>query len=629
MKRAYVILAFHAHEPLWDLPNELIALVDDPEMRDAIRGENYILKRSAEERDIYTHLIQTAESLGAPVSLDATNELLVQLAWYIPESFRNLAVAYKNGTIYPLYTHAHHTHTALLTSDEIADELRLNTELLHKVMGIPEPRHRGAFPTEDSVDASKLAAYKDSGMEYVIFPHLDDHKVRFIVEGEGDVKYRAFMVGPDMLALPRHFPVSQHIWRPITRYDPEGVRNQGYMLGKYWVFAEEYRSKSYLSFPISWDEAVAEYTTVLENALTSLPDGGLILYIQDLELMDFGDTALRLMEQAWKDAIGRKIAKVHFVTPDDYLDTLGDTAKLPRVRFYQTSWAPEIRPVLRSDGHYPPLDAGRFRGTDIETKIFKRLPFVFWEPGRFLVGIYGAILDAFGIPRRLAVDATMLHDTRYAIPRFDFKEQLALHYRLMKRACNWGWRPDEGRQKRPFLHGYRLCELLLSTTPDDSAFAATRYVHPGDSTYMGAERILEFLIDTRFDYLMIGIDDGLAGAQKEAALLEIKRGQSHRVIATEFITRALDASRSIGAAATPNTKGEALDRLIRELKGYCREVFVATDHSQHTWGYIGDLDSMLVTMYQHLYGLYPPKFPEIFRELLSQEWKARQKPRLF
>jgi hypothetical protein len=628
MKRVYIILAFHAHEPLWDLPNELIALVDDPEMRDAVRGENYILRRSAEERDIYAHLIRTAESLGAPVTLDATNELLVQLAWYIPESFQNLAAAYKNGTIYPLYTHAHHTHAALVNPDEIADELRLNMELLHKVMGIPEPRHRGAFPTEGSVDASKLAAYKDSGMEYIIFPHLNDHKARFAVDGEGDVEYRPFVVGPDMLALPRHFPVSQHIWRPITRYDPKGVRNQGYILGKYWVFAEEYRNKSYISFPISWENAVAEYTTVLEDALTNSPDQGLILYIQDLELMDFGDIALRLMEQAWKNVISKNFAEVHFVTPDDYLDGLGDIAKLPRVHFHQISWAPEIRLVLRSDGHYPPIDAGRVRGIDVEKTIFKRLPFIFWEPGRFLINIYGAILDAFGIPRRLAVDAALLHDTRYAIPRFDFKEQLALHYRLMKRACNWGWRPEEGRQKRPFLHGYRLSELLLGTTVEDSAFAATRYVHPGDAMYLGAERILEFLIDTRFDYLGTGINNGLADEQKEAALLEIQRGQSHRTIATEFINRALEASRSVEAATTPNGKSEALGRLIRELKGYCREVFVATDHIQRTWGYIKDLDSMLVTMYQHLYQIYPPKFPDMFRDLLPQEWKARQKPRL-
>ncbi len=337
MKCAYVILAFHAHEPLWDLPNELIALVDDPEIHDAIRGENYVLKRAREERDIYAHLVQTAESLEAPVALDVTNELLVQLAWYIPESFQNLAAAYKNGTIYPLYTHAHHTHAALLTSDEIADELRLNMELLHKVMGIPEPRHRGAFPTEGSVDAAKLAAYKDSGMEYIVFPHLSDRKTHFAVDGKGDVQYRAFLVGPDMLALPRHFPVSQHIWRPITRHDPEGVKNQGYILGKYWVFAEEYRNKSYIPFPISWEEAVAEYTAVLENALTELPHQGLILYIQDLELMDFGDIALRIIEQAWKNVITKKIAEVRFINPDDYLESLGDIAKLPRVRFHQIS----------------------------------------------------------------------------------------------------------------------------------------------------------------------------------------------------------------------------------------------------------------------------------------------------
>jgi hypothetical protein len=629
MKQAYVILAFHAHEPLWDLPNELIALVDDPEIRDAIRGENYVLKRAREERDIYAHLIQTAKALGARVTLDVTNELLVQVAWYIPETFQSLAAAYKDGTIYPLYTHAHHTHTALLTSDEIADELRLNAELLHNVMGVPKPRHRGAFPTEGSVDAAKLVPYKDSGMEYIVFPHLSDRKAHFIMDGKGDIQYRAFVVGPDILALPRHFAVSQYIWRPITRYDPEGVKNQGYILGKYWVFAEEYRHKSYTAFPISREEAVAEYTRVLENALTESPDGGLILYIQDLELMDFGDIALWILEQAWKNVIAKKIAEVRFVTPDDYLEDLGDIAKLPRVRFYQISWAPEIRVVLRYDGHYPPLNAGEFRDVDIDTAVFRQLPFVFWEAGSFLINIYGAILDAFGMPRRLAIDAALLHDTRYALPRFDFKDQVALHYRLMKRACNWGWRPEEGRQKRPFLHGYRLSELLLDTVPQDSAFAGTRYVHPGDAAYAGAERILDFLLDTRFDYLTTGIEEsGLAGEQKEAALLEIKRGQSHRVIATEFIHRGLEASRSVEAGTTADAKGEALNRLIRELKGYCREVFVATDHIQRAWGYISDIDSMILTMYQHLYEIYPPKFPTAFKELLPHEWAARENPKL-
>jgi len=154
-------------------------------------------------------------------------------------------------------------------------------------------------------------------------------------------------------------------------------------------------------------------------------------------------------------------------------------------------------------------------------------------------------------------------------------------------------------------------------------------VHPGDTTYVGAERILEFLLDTRFDYLRAGIEDGsLAGEQKGAALLDIERGQSHRVIATEFIHRALEASRSVESAVTPDGKDEALNRLIRELKGYCREVFVATDHIQRAWGYISDIDSMVLTMYQHLYEIYPPKFPTVFKELLPQEWEARENPKL-
>jgi hypothetical protein len=629
MKRVYVILAFHAHEPLWDLPNELIALVDDPEIRDTIRGENYVLKRAREERDIYARLLQTAESLGAPVALDITNELLVQLAWYIPETFRNLAAAYKNGTIYPLYTHAHHTHIALLNADEIVDEFRLNVELLHNIMGVPEPKHSGAFPTEGSVDTAKLAAYKDSGMEYIVFPHLIDRQAHFTVDGKGDIQYRAFKVGPDILALPRHFPVSQYIWRPITRYNPRGVKNQGYILGRYWVFAEEYRNKSHIPFPISWDEAVAEYTAVLEKALAESPDQGLILYIQDLELMDFGDIALRIIEQAWKNVSTKKIAEVCFTTPDVYLENLGNMTELPRVRFNQISWAPEIRLVLRYDGHYPPLNAGKFKDVDLDEEVFKRLPFVFWEPGRFLINVYGAILDAFGMPRRITADGALLHDTRYAVPRFDYKDQVALHYRLMKRACNWGWRPEEGRQKRPFLHGYRLSELLLEAAPEDTAFAGTRYVHPGDATYMGAERVLEFLLNTRFDYLTTGIEKGgLAGEQKEAALLEIQRGRSHRNIASEFINRALETSRSIEAANTPDGKGEALNRLVRELKGYCREVFVSTDHIQRAWSYINDLDSMVLTMYEQLYEIYPPKFPTIFKELFPKEWKMRENPKL-
>ena len=38
--------------------------------------------------------------------------------------------------------------------------------------------------------------------------------------------------------------------------------------------------------------------------------------------------------------------------------------RLPHMKFHQVSWAPEIRLVLRSDGHYPPLHASEFRGIE-------------------------------------------------------------------------------------------------------------------------------------------------------------------------------------------------------------------------------------------------------------------------
>jgi hypothetical protein len=629
LKKANVILAFHAHEPLWDLPNELVALTDDPEIHHSVRGDNYVLKRAKEERDIYAHLIKTAESLDAPVVLDITNELLVQLDWYVPEVFRNLSAAYKKGTIYPVYTHAHHTHAALLTPDEINDELRLNSELLHDLMGVPQPRHAGVFPTEDSIAASHLSAYKNAGMEYIIFPHTNNRQAHIAVDGNADVKYNAFLVGPDIVALPRHFPVSQYIWRPITRYKPQEVRNQGYILGKYAVFEEEYQNKSTVSFPISWDEAVTEYTAILEKALTELPNNGLILYIQDLELMDFGDIALKMIEESWKRVLDRKKVRVTFITPDDYMDKLGDTGSLSRVRFHQVSWAPEIRLVLRYDGHYTPLNAGTYKGTDLTESVFKTIPFVFWEPGRFLTTIFGSVLDSFGMPRRCDVTATTLHDTRYALPQFDIKDQITLHFRLMKRACNWGWRPEEGRQKRPFMHGYRLAELLLKSEMRDIAFAASRYQHPGDAIYTGAERIMKYLIDMRAAYLMKGIEKpAIIGDKKETALLELERAHSHRIIAAECIERALKTSIEVEQATSPDGKRNLLRSLLQELKEYCREVFLSTDHIQRAWGCMNDIPAMIETMYEYLYEIYPPEFPAMFRELFPEEWKSRQNPKL-
>ena len=52
----------------------------------------------------------------------------------------------------------------------------------------------------------------------------------------------------------------------------------------------------------------------------------------------------------------------------------------------------KVKLVLRSDGHYPPLHAGEHKGIDNDTEVFRRWPFIFWEPGRFIADVFKSLL---------------------------------------------------------------------------------------------------------------------------------------------------------------------------------------------------------------------------------------------
>ena len=71
MKDIYVILAFHAHELLWDLPEMLLSYLDEQNpMKNTILDESYMKKRKDEDRDIYSRSIRFAESLNAPLCVE-------------------------------------------------------------------------------------------------------------------------------------------------------------------------------------------------------------------------------------------------------------------------------------------------------------------------------------------------------------------------------------------------------------------------------------------------------------------------------------------------------------------------------------------------------------------------------
>lgn len=638
MKQVNVMLAFHAQEPLWDLPRAVLRTMRDEDVRrEAVGNDNWIKKRAEAGRDIYANLIDFGGRLGATVCLEATNEVLMQVRRYMPGTFERLGAAYRSGALYPVYGNAFHTHIAMLTDAELADELRLNREFLRDVMGAPEPRHAGAFPMEGSIDARKLAGFRQAGMEYVIFPNLSPKKMRYRFEWPdaasarryGDTPsevYTAFTIDGGLLALPRHFPISQEIWRPITKQAPDRLAPQGYILGRWHVLDEEYRDRRHVEFPITRGQGVDEYQGVLRRALRDAPDGGLLLYIQDLELMDFGEEALDILGEAWEAVRREDIAGVRFVTPDVYIDELrARGAALPRMKFHQASWAPEIRLVLRSDGHYPPLHAGQHEGIDTDTEVFRRWPFIFWEPGRFIADAMKSLLVSFGHGLDIPMTGAGLDARGYDFAGLDDASRLAVHMRAIQRACNFGWQPDEARHKWPYMHALAILEILrgeLKGGASPGGERAARSFRPlPECALRGLDRVLEIIVDTRVAYLRRGIErlGARVGTPEKRAEAEqhLRDAEARRKRASALVRQAIAGNAK--SAATCASDDRAIARMLALLQEHCKDVYLAINEIQRAWMCIDDTAGMIEEMYAYLYELYPPKFPQILRELLGPE----------
>ncbi|NMD43560.1 MAG: glycoside hydrolase [Firmicutes bacterium] len=623
MKDLYVILAFHAHELLWDLPERLLSSLEDGNpMKETILDANYIKKREEEGRDLYTLGIQLGEKLQAPICVEYSNELLQQIHEFVPEIFERIKSAFQSGRLYPIYGHAHHTHVSLLKEMEISQEIIWNMQYLHEYMAVPPPKYKGCFSPEASYSADKLGGITAANIDYVIFPHLQKKKAPFELSGPGDHLYKPFWLSSPhrcLLAFPRNFPISQEIWRPITRMKRDEVKNQGYKLGDYPVFFNEYLSGQREPFPIEMEEGVALYREVLRQELNQAPPDGVLLYIQDLELMDFGDTAIEIIARAWQTLLAedREIYRVHFVTPEEYIDRILKVEgfeQLPEVKFRQICWAPEIRLVLRADGHYPPLGVEGGERYSTEKSGLYRNPLIFWENGKYFCGICDTLVENFRITENIPVQAVRLSETGYDLAREDLDTQIVLYRRLMKRACNWGWRPTEGRQKRPCLDGYLLCAALLKKIdrcPD--LFILCRELKPLDSRDIaGLIETLKVFVDNRISYLRFGLEKYMAEHGGEFS--EVYRFFEETVRWKEVaVQKAAELYQvNSGQNMTAITRMKQLLSLMQE---YCQALFMATEYLQKIWGELPDVEFMVDRMYEYLYELYPPLFPEMINRI--------------
>lgn len=619
MKDIYVIFAFHAHELLWDLPEKLLSYLDEGNpMKGTIQDLNYIKKRKEEDRDVYTLSVQLGDKLDAPICVEYSNELLHQLGDVVPEVLETLKEAYQRGRLYPVYGHAHHTHISLLKTEEVTQEIIWNMQFLHNYMDVPYPKYKGLFSAEASYIYHKLEGAERANISYVIFPHLNTDKVKFQIEGKGDYTYKPFKIKTpdrDILAIPRNFPISQEIWRPITRMKRDEVKDQGYKLGDYPVFYNEYLTNQVEGFPIDFDEGVDIYKKVLRQELEKAPPDAVLTYIQDLELMDFGDIAIEILQKAWKDILNEDSDKysIHFVTPDDYIDRVlkeEGIHNLPELIFDSICWAPEIRLVLRADGHYPPIGVtgvGRYHTKKTGTY---QHPLIFWENGKYFCGIFDTLLDTFNISTNIPVDAVKLNSTGYDLAREELDSQAVIYLRLMKRACNWGWRPTEGRQKRSCLDGVLLCRVLLQKLeefPDDLIFHREPVdLDPRD--IVGIVETLKIFIDNRVNYLRYGMEKYMAekGEDLSAAYREMEEIYRWKKIAVQKARDLYLTGKNREIAFVSRIKQNLL--LMQE---YSQAVFMATEHIQKVWGVVPGVEFMVDKMYEYLYEQYPPLFPRM------------------
>jgi hypothetical protein len=90
------------------------------------------------------------------------------------------------------------------------------------------------------------------------------------------------------------------------------------------------------------------------------------------------------------------------------------------------------------------------------------------------------------------------------------------------------------------------------------------YIHNEDASFIGEARILNFLIDSRIDYLTEGINKGLTGENNDKAILSLKQAHNHRVLAAEYITETGKISASI-ANNKNQDNGEPLQQMLQHL----------------------------------------------------------------
>ena len=594
MKNLYVILGFHAHEPSKDLGNQILQEAVDPDIKRGLPFDNLMAKNSPLIRDTFLALIQLAKNFNVPICLAASNEILLQLRNVAPETFTKLREAYQERSIHPIFNFAYEAHVLFTTPEEVQDEVRLNTEFLEDVLEVSSAKyvkHKGLFPPECSIDGKKINAFTAAGIEYIIAPHLKDQFINYTVTPPCDVDFSPLQLENGVAVFPRHHSVSEGLWQVLTRLKPKWAVQQGYLLGEYPVFAQEYTTGQYLKFPISLQEAIDEYTNILRQVVTDAPDNGVICSMQKLDMMDFGEWALGIIGAAWQNIMADNLAQINFVTPDMILDAR-NKATFSRIKLDEVCWYPENRVIINIDGQYPPLGVAEYNNYKVGEKLWKKWPFIFWEPGRQLITIFHSLFQSYGFKTTLRIKVREMMQQN--LLNIDVGEQAAFNLRLIKRSTNWLATIDEELLRETFLHAYYIAKKLSAINLDPS-----RFQRISDETLVSLDNSLEIMLGQRANILQTNVKK-----MEQSKMVSYTLAYTYLNNANVWKDKATFALRN---AQNLNRSGKNTKDLMLALTDCFKGAFLCLDSIHHTTKDMPEKEFVYSEIYKQLYKTFPPK----------------------
>jgi hypothetical protein len=248
--------------------------------------------------------------------------------------------------------------------------------------------------------------------------------------------------------------------------------------------------------------------------------------------------------------------------------------------------------IINIDGQYPPLGVAEYNGYKVGDKLWKKWPFIFWEPGRQLTTILQSLLNSFGHRTTLRIKVREMMQQN--LMNIDVGEQCALNLRQIKRASNWVANIDEEPLRETFLHAYFIVKRLsqFNLLPE-------RFQKISEETLVSMDSTLEIILGQRINVLLTNIKK-----MEQAKMVGYPLAYTYLNGANVWKDK---ASFSLRSVQNLNRAGKNTKDLLIALAECLKFIFLSLDGIRHATKDLPEKEYVYAEIYKQLYKTFPPK----------------------